>query len=225
VLDEVQTGMYRTGPFLAAQRFQVEPDMVILAKALSGGLVPVGAVLMTEPVSNSVFSSLKRAFVHASTFGENSLAMRAGLATLDVLEHENLGERASAMGARLRLQLAEALAPYEMVEAIRGLGMLNGIQFTAPRQLRLRVAFEGFQRIHPAMFGQVLVMRLFRDKGILTQICGNNFMVLKVAPPLVTNDAQLDEFVAAVRDVVDLIHNSGAFWTDALGLARRAVGI
>jgi ornithine--oxo-acid transaminase len=103
--------------------------------------------------------------------------------------------------------------------------MLNGIQFTAPRQLRLRVAFEGFQRIHPAMFGQVLVMRLFRDKGILTQICGNNFMVLKVAPPLVTNDAQLDEFVAAVRDVVDLIHNSGAFWTDALGLARRAVGI
>lgn len=225
VLDEVQTGMYRTGSFLAAHRFGVEPDMVILAKALSGGLIPVGAVLMTEAVSNSVFSSLKRTFVHASTFGENSLAMRAGLATLDVLEHEGLGERCAAQGARLRLQLAEALAPYEMVEAIRGLGMLNGIQFTAPRQLRLRVAFEGFQRIHPAMFGQVVVMRLFRDKGILTQICGNNFMVLKVAPPLVATDAQLDEFVEAVRDVVHLIHNSGAFWTDALGLARRAVGI
>ncbi len=225
VLDEVQTGMYRTGPFLAAHRFQVEPDMVILAKALSGGLIPVGAVLMTEAVSNSVFSSLKRAFVHASTFGENALAMRAGLATLDVLEHEGLGDRCAATGARLRLQLAEALAPYEMVSAVRGLGMLNGIQFTAPRQLRLRVAFEGFQRIHPAMFGQVLVMRLFRDKGILTQICGNNFMVLKVAPPLVATDVQLQEFVESVRDVVHLIHNSGAFWTDALGLARRAVGI
>jgi ornithine--oxo-acid transaminase len=73
VLDEVQTGMYRTGPFLAAHRYRVEPDIVVLAKALSGGLMPVGAVLMSEAVSDSVFSSLGRAFVHASTFGENSL--------------------------------------------------------------------------------------------------------------------------------------------------------
>jgi ornithine--oxo-acid transaminase len=114
VLDEVQTGMYRTGPFLAAHHFQVEPDMVILAKALSGGLIPVGAVLMSEVVSDSVFSSLKRAIVHASTFGENSLSMRAGLATLDVLEQERLGERSSTMGACLRHRLTVALAPYEM---------------------------------------------------------------------------------------------------------------
>jgi ornithine--oxo-acid transaminase len=225
VLDEVQTGMYRTGPFLAAHRFQVEPDMVILAKALSGGLIPVGAVLMSEAVSDSVFSSLKRAIVHASTFGENGLAMRAGLATLDVLEQEGLGERGSTMGARLRQQLAEALAPYEMVSAVRGLGMLGGIEFTAPRSLRLRIAFESFRRIHPAMFGQILVMRMFRDKGILTQICGNNFMVLKVAPPLVVTELQLQEFVEAVRDVVDLMHNSTTFWSEALGLVRRVVDL
>jgi ornithine--oxo-acid transaminase len=225
VLDEVQTGMYRTGPFLAAHHFQVEPDMVILAKALSGGLIPVGAVLMSQAVSESVFSSLKRAIVHASTFGENSLSMRAGLATLDVLEHEGLGERGSRMGARLRQQLSEALAPYEMVAAVRGLGMLSGIEFAAPRSLRLRAAFEGFRLIHPAMFGQILVMRMFRDKGILTQICGNNFMVLKVAPPLVVTEGQLNEFVEAVRDVVDLMHNSSSFWSEALGLARRAVNI
>src|ERR1017187_2025617 len=225
VLDEVQTGMYRTGPFLAAHHFRVEPDMVILAKAISGGLVPVGAVLMSEPINHSVFSSLKRAIVHASTFGENGLSMRAGLATLDVLEQEGLGERGSRLGARLRQQLAEALAPYEMVGAVRGLGMLSGIEFTAPRSLGLRAAFEGFRRIHPAMFGQILVMRMFRDKGILTQICGNNFMVLKVAPPLVVTEAQLDEFVEAVRDVVDLMHNSSTFWSEALGLVRRVVNL
>jgi ornithine--oxo-acid transaminase len=225
VLDEVQTGMYRTGPFLAAHHFQVEPDMVILAKALSGGLMPVGAVLMSAAIADSVFSSLKRAIVHASTFGENSLSMRAGLATLDLLEHEGLGERGSQMGACLRQQLSEALAPYEMVADVRGLGMLSGIEFTAPRSLRLRAAFEGFRLIHPAMFGQILVMRMFRDKGILTQICGNNFMVLKVAPPLVVTEAQLNEFVEAVRDVVDLMHNSSTFWSEALGLARRAVNI
>lgn len=80
-------------------------------------------------------------------------------------------------------------------------------------------------KIHPAMFGQILVMRLFRDKGILTQICGNNFMVLKVAPPLVVSRAELNEFVLAVRDVVDLMHSSTNFWTEAVGLAKRAVNI
>jgi ornithine--oxo-acid transaminase len=224
-LDEVQTGMYRTGTFLAAHRYGVDPDMVVLAKALSGGLMPVGAVLMSEAISDSVFSSLHRAIVHASTFGENSLSMRAGLAALDVLEQDHLGERAEQMGTLLRRELTEALAPYEMVESVRGLGMLSGIQFTAPKQLRLRVPFEGFKRIHPGMFGQIVVMRLFRDKGILTQVCGNNFMVLKVAPPLVVTQAQLDQFVEAVRDVVALAHESGSFWSEALGMARRVVNL
>jgi ornithine--oxo-acid transaminase len=75
------------------------------------------------------------------------------------------------------------------------------------------------------MFGQVLVMRLFRDHNILTQICGNNFMVLKVAPPLVATVGQLEEFVAAIREVVDVVHNSNGFWAEALGLARRAVDV
>ncbi len=225
VLDEVQTGMYRSGPFLAAHHFRVEPDMVILAKALSGGLIPVGAVLMSEEIGDSVYSSLKRAIVHASTFGENGLAMRAGLATLDVLEHEGLGGRGATMGKSLRTQLTAALAPYEMVQAVRGLGMLSGIEFAAPRQLRLRVAFESFRRVHPGLFGQILVMRLFRDKGILTQVCGNNFLVLKVAPPLVVSENQMQEFVEAVRDVVDLMHNSNTFWSEALGLARRVVNL
>jgi len=225
VLDEVQTGMYRTGEFLAAHHFGVEPDMVVLAKALSGGLVPVGAVLMSRAVSDSVFNSLKRALVHASTFGENGLAMRAGLATLDVLEHEALGSRAARLGAELRSRLSTALAPYDMVKEVRGVGMLSGIEFQPPRQLMLRVPFASFRAIHPAMFGQVLVMRLFRDRNILTQICGNDFMVLKVAPPLVVAEEHLDEFVEAVRDTVDLAHHSAGFWTESLGMARRASNI
>jgi ornithine--oxo-acid transaminase len=80
-------------------------------------------------------------------------------------------------------------------------------------------------RIHPAMFGQIVVMRLFRDSGILTQICGNNFMVLKVAPPLVVTDDEIDEFVSAIEQVVEVAHSSSAFWSEALGLARRAIHI
>jgi ornithine--oxo-acid transaminase len=224
VLDEVQTGLGRTGRFLAAHHFGVQPDMVVLAKALSGGLVPIGAVLMTEGISDSIYRSLQRAVIHTSTYSENGLAMRAGLATLDVLEDEDLAARAEAHGAMLRARLQEELANYEMVGEIRGLGLLNALEFKPPRSLKLRIPFEAFTRIHSAMFGQTVVMRLFRG-GILSQICGNNFMVLKIAPPLVVTEAQLEEYVVTLREVVHLMHSSGSFWTEALGIARRVIKI
>ncbi len=224
VLDEVQTGMYRTGPFLAAHYFGLEPDMVVLAKALSGGLIPVAAVLMSDAVNDSIYSSLKRAIVHTSTYSENGLAMRAGLASLDVLKAERAGERATEMGEWLRSLLAERLSNYEMVREIRGLGMLTGVEFQPPGRFRLRILFEAFARIHPAMFGQVLVMRLFRDKGMLTQICGNNFMVLKVAPALTISEQQVRQFVNALGEVVELMHRSGSFWSEPLGMVRRIIG-
>src|ERR1700680_3928470 len=117
VADEVQTGMFRTGSFLASHHFGITPDIVVLAKALSGGLVPVSAVLMSDAVHSSVFSSFKRSIVHASTFSENSLSMRAGLATLDVLEREHLGGCASQVGMELQQRLTDALSGYEMVRS------------------------------------------------------------------------------------------------------------
>ncbi len=223
VLDEVQTGFFRTGRFLAGHHFGVDPDIVILAKAISGGLVPCGAVLMSDAIYKSVYSSFKRALVHTSTFSENALAMRAGLATLDVLEDEALGKRAAAAGERLRAALTNRLSDYEMFGDVRGLGLLNAIEFKAPRSLKLRVAFETLAMIHPAVFGQILVMRLFRDHGMLNQVCGNNFMVLKVSPPLTIEDAQLDRFVSAIAQITDLMHTFGGFWTEATGLAQRAL--
>lgn len=224
VLDEVQTGMYRTGPFLASHLFRTDPDMVVLAKALSGGLIPSAALLATDEVYDSVYGSLKRALIHTSTYSENGLAMRAGLATLNVLERDGLRDRSVVMGEYLRNRLRERLAGYEMVNEIRGAGLLNGIEFVAPRKLTLRVAFEAFMKIHPAMFGQVLVMQLFR-RGFLTQVCGNNFMVLKVAPPLVVTEPEADEFVKAAGEVVESMHSSAGFWTEALGMARRVMDI
>ena len=126
------------------------------------------------------------------------------------------------LGEQFRQKLREALHPFEIVKEVRGMGMLNGVEFQSPKKLTLRAFSEAFRKIHPAMFGQVIVMRLFREKNILTQICGNNFMVLKVAPPLVVTDSQMDAFALAVRDVVELAHSPGAFWAEALGLARRA---
>jgi ornithine--oxo-acid transaminase len=222
VVDEVQTGFYRTGRFLASHHYNIEPDMLVLANALSGGLVPSAALLISDQVYESVYGSIARASVHTSPFSKNGLAMRAGLATLEVLERERLGERALAAGDFLRTRLREALSGYEMVKEVRGLGLLNGIEFQPPRKLALRVSFEAFEKIHPGMFGQVVVMQLFRQ-GFLTQMCGNSFMTLKVAPPLVVKEREADEFVHAVTDVVEMMHFSGTVWSEAVGLAKRVV--
>jgi ornithine--oxo-acid transaminase len=139
---------------------------------------------------------------------------------LDVLQM-NVSVR---MGDYLRRRLTERLGGFEMVREVRGVGMLTGVEFQPPKRLRLRVPFEAFARIHPAMFGQVLVMRLFRDHGMLTQICGNDFMVLKVAPPLIVSEEQIGQFVAAIGAVVELMHGGGGFWSEALGMAPRVIG-
>jgi ornithine--oxo-acid transaminase len=223
VLDEVQTGFYRTVRFLAGHHFGVEPDIVILAKAISGGLVPCSAVLMTDAIYKSTYSTFKRALVHTSTFSENALAMRAGLATLDVLENERLGEKALEQGEKLRSALRERLSGYEMFGEVRGLGLLNGIEFKPPRSIKLRAPFEALAMIHPAVFGKILVRRLFRDYGILSQICGNNFMVLKVSPPLVMGEAELKLFVSAIGEITEQMHSFSGFWTEARELAERAL--
>lgn len=225
VMDEVQTGLGRTGRFLAIHHYGIAPDMVILAKALSGGLVPSGAVLMTDAIYDSVYNSLRRAIVHTSTYSENSLAMRAGLAMLDVLEDEDLANCALRVGEEFRQRLRERIGGYEMVAEVRGMGFFSGIVFQAPRSLAMRLSFQAFQKVHPALFGQMLVMRLFREQGILTQICGNNFLVLKAAPPLNASNESLEHFVAALDRVLEAVHSSTRFWQDALALAARAARI
>jgi ornithine--oxo-acid transaminase len=225
VLDEVQTGFCRTGRFLAAHHYSVDADMIVLAKAMSGGLVPSGAVLMTDAIYDSIYGSLKRSLIHTSTFSENGLAMRVGLAVLDTLEKEHLDVQCAVSGTYMRRQLRDRLGEFEMVEEIRGEGLFCGIAFRPPRTLSLRLAFETFAKIHPAMFGQVLVMRLFRDHGILAQICGNNFMVLKLVPPLIVSRSQIDEAVEAVSQTIKLAHSPTVFWSEALGLARRVVNV
>jgi ornithine--oxo-acid transaminase len=112
-----------------------------------------------------------------------------------------------------------------MVKEVRGQGLLCGIEFQAPRSMRLRLSFESFKAIHPGLFGQMVVMRLFQEKNLLAQICGNNFMVLKVAPPLVVSERQIESCVASIRDIVETVHFSTTFWSHALALGRRAMSL
>lgn len=223
VVDEVQTGIHRTGGFTASEHFKINPDMIILAKALSGGQVPVGALMMRDDISKSVYSSIDKSFVHASTFSENTLAMRAGLATLDVVESENLGERATNSGEFLRQELTKRLSKYEIIDEVRGLGLMNAVVFKAPKSLGLRALFAGFQAAHPGLFGQMIVRSLFTDHKILSQMAGNNYMAIKILPPLIVSKEQLIKYADAMENVCETIVNDKAkFWTKGLSIASAA---
>src|SRR5213075_1890780 len=132
IADEIQTGIGRTGKFLAVEHWNVEPDMVLLAKALSGGHVPVGALLTRK----HIFDKMDRAVVHGSTFAKNDLAMAAGIATLDVIKHEKLVEQAAKRGAELRLALTRMVPGYELLKEVRGKGLMIGIEFGPPKSLK-----------------------------------------------------------------------------------------
>ena len=142
VADEIQTGLGRTGRFLASEHWGIEPDMVLLAKALSGGHVPVGAVLTHKWVFDKIFNSMVRAVVHGSTFSKNDLAMAAGLATLQVIESERLIERSAQLGERLLQSFEEMSRRHELIRSVRGKGLMIGIEFGPPRSARLRASWN-----------------------------------------------------------------------------------
>jgi ornithine--oxo-acid transaminase len=200
-VDEVQTGFGRTGAMFAFEHWGLEPDLVPVAKSLSGGYVPVGALLMSRKVHEAVFDSMENAVSHGSTFAPNELAMAAGLATLHELDEQRLVERSKELGARL-LELTRPLVEeYEVVREVRGLGLMWAIEFGEPRSGR--ISWKMIEKMQPGLFAQLVVGPLFSEHRILSQVAGHKLAVLKVLPPLVVTDEDVDQFVDALRETVE----------------------
>jgi ornithine--oxo-acid transaminase len=202
VVDEVQTGLGRTGRFLALEHWGVEPDLVTIAKSLSGGYVPIGALLSSRNVFASVFDSMERGVVHGSTFGGGDLAAAAGLATLQVIDDEQLTERAARLGDLL-LDLTRPLVDrFEIVREVRGLGLIWAIELGPPAAGAGRRLWEAIERRQPGLFAQLITVPLFRDHHILTQVAGHHMNVVKALPPLVIEEDELRRFVSALEQVL-----------------------
>jgi len=145
------------------------PDIVTIFKALSGGYVPVEAILTRREVHRKVFSGLERSVVH-STLGMNELAMAAGLATLAVLEEEDLIANAARLGERFLILsgLRGLREKYEMMRDVRGKGLMVEIEFGPPKSLKLKAAWTALERAQEGLFAQMIVMRLMREHRLLT---------------------------------------------------------
>ncbi len=223
VVDEIQTGLGRTGTFFAIEPFGVEPDMVLVAKALSGGHVPIGAVLMRRPIFDKVFNRMDRAVVHGSTFAKNDLAMAAGLATLQVMEEERLVQNAARLGDRLLASFQRFTERYELVKSVRGKGLMIGIEFGAPRSLKLKAAWSLLETVKSGLFCQLITIPLFKDHKILVQVAGNGNHVVKLLPALVIDDADCDWIERSFDKVIADSHQvPGAVWTLGKTMAENA---
>jgi ornithine--oxo-acid transaminase len=200
-VDEVLTGFGRTGRMFAFQHWGLEPDLVTVAKTLSGGYVPVGALLMTRSVHEAVFDSMSHAMSHGSTFAPNELAMAAGLATLHELRDRRLVEESARLGERL-LELTQLLVhEFEVVRDVRGLGLTWAIEFAQPRSGG-RMTYRMIERAQRGLFAQLVVVPLFTKHRILTQVAGHDMAVIRILPPLVVTDQDLEEFADALRTTI-----------------------
>lgn len=224
IADEIQTGLGRTGRFLACEHWGIEPDMVLLAKSLSGGHVPVGAVLSRKWIFDKVFDRIDRAVVHGSTFAKNDLAMAAGLATLEVIESERLMEKADRAGVRL-LAAFEAMARrYELIRAVRGKGLMLGIEFGAPRSLKLKTSWNLLETASSGLFCQLIVIPLLKEHKILSQVAGHGNHTIKLLPSLIISDADCDWIERSFERVIADAHRvPGAVWSLGRTLLGNAV--
>ena len=223
IADEVQTGLGRTGRFLACEHWGIEPDIVLLAKSLSGGQVPVGAVLTRKWIFDKVFDRMDRAVVHGSTFAKNDLAMAAGLATLEVMESEGLMQNAERTGARLLATFERMIQRHELVKEVRGKGLMIGIEFGAPRSLALKASWNLLETANSGLFCQLIVIPLLKEHRILSQVAGHGNHTIKLLPPLIISDKDCDWIEQSFEAVIADAHRvPGAIWSLGKTLVENA---
>lgn len=224
VADEIQTGLGRTGKFWAIDHWGVKPDMILMAKALSGGFVPVGGVAMTTHIMDTVFNRMDRAVVHGSTFSKNNMAMAAGLATLHVLKEENLVENSAKVGEDIIASLNAKVPQYEFLKEVRGKGMMIAIEFHQPKSLSLKAAWAMLEAANKGLFCQMITIPLFKEHRVLSQVAGHGMNVVKFLPPLNLTQKDRDWIVTAVdKTIADTHQPLGSIWDLGKNLASHAL--
>lgn len=204
IMDEVQCGLGRTGKWFCFQHFPgIEPDILCVAKALSGGFVPVGVILARPEIMQCVFSSMERCVVHSNTYGQNDMAMAAALASLHVIEDENLVENAATLGDYVIKGLGEIGKKCPFVSEVRGKGLMFGIDFARPKSgFLLQQKWDALHKMNFAVFGQTVIVPLLHEHRILTQVAGFHTEFIKFLPPMNVAKTDLDWFLSAMDKVL-----------------------
>ncbi|MGH7938252.1 MAG: aspartate aminotransferase family protein, partial [Chthoniobacterales bacterium] len=224
ICDEIQTGLGRTGKMFGFEHWNFEPDIITLAKTLSGGYVPCGAIVTRREIYQKTFSRMDRCVVHSTTFGRNNLAMACGLAALDVIDDENLIENSARMGALLLDRLDALRAKHSFIKEVRGKGLMIAIEFHEPNEFKLKMAWKLLHKVDKVLFAQMVVTQMLAQHRILTQVAGHNMDVVKILPPLTIGEREVEMFVNAIdATLTDCRKFPGPMWEIGNNFVRHAL--
>lgn len=214
VLDEVQTGLGRTGAMFAYEHEGAAPDVLVLGKALGGSMVPISATMTTPDLHQAAFGSAEKFDLHGSTFSGNAFACRTALAALHLLEEEGLVNASRRRGERLLGSLRKGLAGHPLVRDIRGRGLLVGIEI-GPTETGIfnRVVPGLVDALSKKVFGQWLSVRLL-ERGYLTQPASQQWNVLRLEPPLTVTDEEVDGVAGAIVEILGGYRDLGPLLKD-----------
>lgn len=224
ICDEVQTGLGRTGRWFGFEHWNLEPDIITVAKSLSGGYVPCGAIVTRRAIYQKTFSRLDRCVVHSSTFGRNNLAMACGLATLQVLDEEKLVANADRIGDLLIHKLNALKSQHSVIKEVRGKGLILAIEFHEPTELMAKMGWKLLHKIEPELFSQMVVTSLLSSHRILTQVAAHGLDAIKILPPLVITEKEVDQFVSALDSVLHQCRKfPGPIWDLGANFVRNSL--
>jgi ornithine--oxo-acid transaminase len=223
VIDEIQTGLGRTGTWFALEDDGLEPDFVLVGKALSGGYMPVAVMVTSREIYQRAVGTLERCYVHQSTFGRNRLSMAAGLAALRVIERDGLVEHAARTGSVLMDGLAALQDRYEILKEVRGRGLMIGMELCAPTSRRGRLSWRMIHMASEGLFPQLVVIPLHRDHGVITMASGKND-VIKLLPPLTLSEPEAGRFLDALDAVLfDCQERTSRNWAVVRDIAAESL--
>lgn len=205
ILDEAQTGIGRTGTLFMYQQEGMVPDVLVLAKALGGGLMPTAVALARRELVERAYGTSERFDLHGTTMAGNALACAAALETLRIVEDERLSENAATQGAALLDGLRRRIATHPLVRAVRGRGLLVGIELgpnpeTAGLLAKIAPGLVG--ALARNVLGQWLAVRLL-ERGIVAQPTSHRWDVLRLEPPLCVTSDEIGRAIDAIAEILD----------------------
>ena len=217
ILDEVQTGLGRTGKLFAFQHEGFVPDIICLAKSLSGSIVPIGAAMTHKALYQKALNSVESFDVFFSTFGGNSFACAAASETLDILSDENLVENSAALGAFVLESLRSRLSGHPLVREIRGRGLFIAIELGPTDSGWINKLAPALVRgVSKNIFGQWAAVKLL-ERQVICQPATHNWNILKLMPPLTLQKAEAEMLVDSVVDVLSEYRGVASIVKDATG--------